>query len=71
MTEIYCVKCKIKSPTNNPTQVILKNGANALSGTCSACGTKKFKFLPRNSGSGFYLGKGREKKKTSKAKLII
>lgn len=42
-------------------QIIMKNGRNAISGTCSVCGTKMFKI-----GGG--TGKAKAKKVTAKAR---
>lgn len=43
-TQAYCVKCKAKREMKGEKQVTMKNGRNALSGTCSVCGTKMFKI---------------------------
>lgn len=43
-TQAYCVKCKDKRDMKGEKQVTMKNGRNALSGTCSVCGTKMFKI---------------------------
>ncbi|HET9432777.1 MAG TPA: DUF5679 domain-containing protein [Chitinophagaceae bacterium] len=40
----YCVKCKAKREMKGERAVIMKNGRNALTGTCSVCGTKMFKI---------------------------
>jgi RNase P subunit RPR2 len=40
----YCVKCKAKKEMVSAKKVTLKNGRNALSGTCKTCGTKMFKM---------------------------
>ena len=42
--EAYCVKCKKKTEIKNPQEVTMKNGRAAVSGTCSACGTKIFRI---------------------------
>jgi hypothetical protein len=44
VTQAYCVKCKSKRDMKNEKQVTMKNGRQALSGTCSVCGTKMFKI---------------------------
>jgi hypothetical protein len=44
MAQAYCVKDKMKVEVMNPTQVTMKNGKKALSGTCPKCGTKVFKI---------------------------
>ena len=42
--EIYCVKCKAKTGSNDVTQVTMKNGRAATQGVCVDCGTKKFRI---------------------------
>lgn len=42
--EAYCMKCKEKREMKNPQEVTMKNGKEALSGTCSVCNTKMFKI---------------------------
>ena len=44
VTQAYCVKCKKKREMKGEKQIIMKNGRNAISGTCSVCGTKMFKI---------------------------
>jgi predicted RNA-binding Zn-ribbon protein involved in translation (DUF1610 family) len=44
MTQGYCVKEKKKVEIKDPQQVKLKNGRDAVSGTCPDCGTKIFKM---------------------------
>ncbi|MGA7544171.1 MAG: DUF5679 domain-containing protein, partial [Nitrososphaeraceae archaeon] len=39
VTQAYCVKCKSKRDMKNEKQITMKNGRQALSGTCSVCGT--------------------------------
>ena len=41
-TEAYCVKCREKREIQNPKEVTMKNGRNAVEGTCPVCGTKLF-----------------------------
>lgn len=43
-TTAYCVKCKAKREMKGEKAVTMKNGRNALTGTCSVCGTKMFKI---------------------------
>jgi Domain of unknown function (DUF5679) len=43
-TQAYCVKCKSKRDMNDEKQVTMKNGRQAISGTCIVCGTKMFKI---------------------------
>ncbi len=45
-TTAYCVKEKAKKPMLDVQEVTLANGKHALTGVCSSCGTKLFKFLP-------------------------
>ncbi len=51
-------------------QVTMKNGRNALSGTCSVCGTKMFKIGGSSAGGGAAKAKAKAKpaKKAVKAK---
>jgi hypothetical protein len=44
MAMAYCVKDKMKVEVMNPKMVTMKNGKQALSGTCPKCGTKVFKI---------------------------
>ena len=41
----YCVKCREKREMKDATEVEMKGGRKALSGTCTVCGTKMFKIL--------------------------
>lgn len=43
--EGYCVKCKKKQEIKDPKEVTLKNGKNALKGSCPACGTGMFRIV--------------------------
>jgi len=51
MVEGYCVKCKEKREMKDDEVVIIegKGGTKrrAATGTCPVCGTKMFKFLPK------------------------
>lgn len=60
VTQAYCVKCKKKREMKGEKQITMKNGRNAISGTCSICGTKMFKI---GGGS----GKAKAKKAAAKA----
>ncbi|MDE1810796.1 MAG: hypothetical protein KGH66_02035 [Candidatus Micrarchaeota archaeon] len=42
--EAYCVKCKAKREMKEAKQVTMKNGKNAMTGTCAVCSTKMFKI---------------------------
>ena len=44
MAQGYCVKEKKKVEMKDPQQVKLKNGRDAVHGTCPDCGTKIFKM---------------------------
>ncbi|MHB8277087.1 MAG: DUF5679 domain-containing protein [Candidatus Humimicrobiaceae bacterium] len=44
MMEAYCVKCKKKTEIKDPKEVTMKNGRQAITGTCSVCGTKVFRI---------------------------
>ena len=44
-TEAYCVKCREKREIKNPEEVTMKNGRNAVQGTCPVCGTKLFRMV--------------------------
>lgn len=47
MTEIYCLRCKSKTPTTDVTEAMSKNGRKMLRGKCSVCGTKKSVFVKK------------------------
>ena len=40
--QTYCVKCRAKTESVDVQQVVMKNGRDAISSSCFACGTKKF-----------------------------
>jgi len=61
VTQAYCVKCKKKREMKGEKQIVMKNGRNAITGTCSVCGTKMFKI---GGGS----GKAKAKKVVAKAR---
>ena len=42
--EAYCMKEKKKVTVKDPKAVKMKNGRDAVKGTCSDCGTKVFKI---------------------------
>jgi hypothetical protein len=44
-SEAYCVKCREKRTIKDPKQVTMKNGRNAIEGTCPVCGTKLFRMV--------------------------
>ena len=43
----YCMKCKAERTVKDPQVVTTKNNRTAAQGTCPVCGTKMFKFLPK------------------------
>lgn len=49
---IYCVKCKKNTDTNNITNRVSKNGKNMVQGSCSVCGTKKTRFVSAGQSGG-------------------
>ncbi len=63
-TQGYCVKCKAKREMKGEKQVTMKNGRNAITGTCSVCGTKMFKI----GGGGGGKAKAKPAKKAAKKK---
>ena len=42
--EIYCLKCKAKTPSLDVESVVMKNGRPALKGVCAECGTGKYRI---------------------------
>lgn len=62
-TQAYCVKCKSKRDMKDEKQVTMKNGRQAISGTCTVCGTKMFKI-----GGGSAVAKARPKVKAASKK---
>ena len=44
VTEAYCVKCRAKRTMKDPKNVTMKNGKNAVKGTCPNCGTGMFRI---------------------------
>jgi Domain of unknown function (DUF5679) len=62
-TEAYCVKCKAKREMKGERAVTMKNGRNALTGTCSVCGTKMFKIGGGGGGKAKAKAKAATKKK--------
>ena len=47
---LYCIKCKIKTYTNNPEKIITKNDRPAIRGNCKICNTQKYMFVKQGSG---------------------
>ena len=50
--EIYCLKCKIKTETNELTAIVFRNGVPAVKGKCAVCGTLKFLITTRSASGG-------------------
>jgi len=50
---MYCVKCRIKTESNNITEVITKNNRKMLKSICVICGSKKSSFISNKTGEGF------------------
>ena len=44
MVEGHCMKCKAARQMKDAKQVKMKNGRDAVKGTCMKCGTKMFKI---------------------------
>ena len=42
--EIYCVKCRARTPSLNIMPITMKNGRPATRSTCAVCGTMKFRI---------------------------
>lgn len=45
----YCMKCKTERAVQNPQTTTTKNGRPTVQGVCPVCGTKMYKFLPRDA----------------------
>ncbi len=43
--DAYCVKCREKRKIKDAKDVTMKNGRNAVEGTCPVCGTKLFRMV--------------------------
>ena len=44
MVEAYCVKCKAKQEMKDAKAVKMKNGKDAMKGTCPKCGTGMYRI---------------------------
>ena len=42
--QAYCMKCRTSREISNPKQITMKNGRQAIQGTCPTCGTKVFRM---------------------------
>ena len=40
----YCVRCKMQREMRNPMSTVMKNGKDAMKGTCAACSAGMFKI---------------------------
>ena len=47
----FCVKCKTKTPSSNPSMSVAKNGRPMVKSTCSRCGTTKSSFVSKKETS--------------------
>ena len=47
--DLYCVKCKTRTSTNDVTTITTKNNRSALTGKCATCGIKKIRFIKMKS----------------------
>ena len=43
--DLYCVKCRARSPTRDPTTITTRNNREAVTDRCEVCGTKFFRFV--------------------------
>lgn len=48
MVKGYCMKCKVQQEMKDPKPVKMKNGKDAVTGSCPKCGTKMFKIGKMN-----------------------
>jgi hypothetical protein len=52
---MYCVRCKLKTESNNIIQTITANNRKMLTSICSVCGSKKSSFV-KNDSTGAGIG---------------
>ena len=45
MTEVYCVKCRRKTPSTDVRETQSKNGRPMIKCKCKECGTTKCRFI--------------------------
>ena len=43
-SEIFCLKCKAKTPSRDVKSVIMQNGRPALKAVCAECGKRKYRI---------------------------
>lgn len=48
--QIYCVKCRSKTETEDLEDAVMKNGRSAVRGKCGKCGTMKYKLVAKKGG---------------------
>ena len=46
--QIYCLKCRNKTDTNEVTEIVFKNGVPAVTGKCTECHASKFLITKRH-----------------------
>ena len=46
--DIYCLKCRAKTPTDDITYGVTKNGRHIAKGICTICGKQKNKFIKQS-----------------------
>ena len=66
--QIYCIKCKTKTDTENPKKVTSAKGANMLQGQCKVCNCKKSKLIKRDEKQEVKEEVKQEKKKVGRKK---
>jgi len=54
--EMFCVKCKKRTPTTDQEVVKSKNGRYRLIGRCTICNTMKSKFISNQHANGLLSG---------------
>ncbi len=71
MVEAFCVKCKTKREITQPEAVFTSNGAPAMRGICSVCGTKLFRMGRTDAHEGLTPPPPEERQKKRSGKLVI
>lgn len=44
----YCLKCRANREISTPTKIVMKNGKNAVKGTCPTCGKVIFTIVKKS-----------------------
>lgn len=71
MNDIYCMRCKAKTPNTKLVNKISSNGRHMAQANCAKCGTKKNKFVAGKSGAGVKTVSGsKTSKKVVKKKVV-